>query len=558
MIQIEGQVVVSVSVIVALAWLALFIYFVNLYRTSWRSEPRFAMVLAVLMLDAFRNLVESAYLGVVYSGRFRMVPRYIDRLLWAPQVTIVTRLLTLATAMVILWLVMERGFYNLQLREQRSVVLEQRNRELTALQQLTALVSGTLETPAVLNRVCREIVETLSFRSAMLCLIDEEAGVIRGAAGYGVPESLIEETQRSLDGPDILAAIARTGATEVVSGWDDRFDRETFVRFGHAGLVRVFAPIQDAQGTVGAVEATVKVSDTLPDAHRLALLHSFLGHACAAIRNARLHERVLTDRERLNRLTHSLEDKNKQLESFVYMVSHDLKAPLVSIQGFLSLLEIECATELPEEGRFYLNRVRGNTEHLQRLIQQLLELSRVGRAGDLRERVDMDALAQEIKETMEPRLQPERITLEIVSPLPPVMAEPTQIRQLIVNLVDNSIKYMGASLERRIEIRSEVVPEGVEYVVTDTGMGIPEEMRERAFQMFQRLPNASSSIEGSGMGLAIVRKIAEAHGGSAWVEANPGGTGSAFHILIAPAALSGVISSGTLGTDDESAAIEQQ
>ena len=537
---VQAPMVVVVSAILGMVWLYLFIYFVSLYNRSWRTEPRFATVLAVLLLDALRNVIESAYFGVAYSERTHLLPSHLMRLLWHPQVIFISRLLALATALVILWLVIERGFENLKLREQRSLLLEQRNRELTALQQLAALVSGSLETQAVLHSICREIVETLSFQSALLCLVDESAGTVRGAAGHGVAEGLIEETQRSLAGSDVLADIVRTGATEVLSGWDDRFNRETFNRFGHANQVRVFSPIRDAQGTLGVVEVTVKPNAPPPDEHRLAMLHSFLRHASTAIRNARLHERVLADRERLNVLTGTLEDKNKQLEAFVYMISHDLKAPLVSIQGFLSLLSEEYGPMLGEDGQFYLGRVRGNAEHLQRLIQQLLELSRIGRVERAKEWIDMDSVVDEIVESLAPRLRDAGIQLRLERPLPGIFGEPTQVREIVMNLLDNSIKYMGESLRREIALTAKSSAADVEFIVSDSGSGIAPEYRERVFQMFQRLPTPGSVVEGNGVGLAIVRKIVETHGGRVWVESEGVGKGSQFHFVLPKGAPLGI------------------
>lgn len=524
--------VVVVSCFIGLAWLFLFVYFVGLYLRSWRTEPRFATVLAVLLLDALRNLFESAYFGFAYSGGIHLFSERLMRLLWAPQVVLISRLLALATALVISWLVLERGFENLQLREQRSRLLEQRNRELTALQQLAALVSSTLDTPSVLNSVCRETVETLSFQSALLCLVDEGTGTIRGAAGYGVPLSLIQETVRKLDGGDILADIVRTGATEVLTGWDDRLHQATFERYCHADQIRVFAPIQDAQGTLGVIDVMLKGTSPAPDEHRLALLHSFLRYASTAIRNARLHERVVLDRERLNTLTGTLEDKNKQLESFVYMISHDLKAPLVSIQGFLTLLVEDLGSEMGEDGRYYVERIRANTGHLQGLIQQLLELSRIGRVEGEKRWLELDEMVEEIERTVRPRLSSGVIELSVERPLPRIYGEPTQLRQLLFNLIDNAIKYMGASEKRRINIQGLRMEQGVELVISDTGVGIPEAMQERVFQMFHRVSTPGISIEGNGVGLAIVRKIAETQGGRAWVESAGEGRGAAFHIWL--------------------------
>ncbi|MCA1596888.1 MAG: HAMP domain-containing histidine kinase, partial [Chloroflexi bacterium] len=274
---------------------------------------------------------------------------------------------------------------------------------------------------------------------------------------------------------------------------------------------------------------------------------------------------------RLNALTGSLESKNQQLESLVYMVSHDLKAPLVSIQGYLSLLDSECSASFNADGKFYLGRLRSNAEHLQGLIRQLLELSRAGRVTGRRERLEMTALIRDLSEVFSPMLARSRVQIEVQNPLPAVWGDPTQIRQLFLNLLDNSIKYMGDSSVRRVEVAGSETARDVEIIVSDTGIGIPAEMQERVFQVFQRLPGPAAAIpadapdggaeipgvektehaanneignetgneagsvgaiEGSGVGLAIVRKIADAHGGRVWVQSAGSGRGSAFHVVL--------------------------
>jgi PAS domain S-box-containing protein len=237
-------------------------------------------------------------------------------------------------------------------------------------------------------------------------------------------------------------------------------------------------------------------------------------------------EKVLADafaRERVARV--AAEKANAELESFVYTVSHDLNSPLISILGYVELLETDFGSSLPQEAAFYLERIKASGNFMQSLITDLLDLSRVGRVQTEPERVDLKAMIDEIAgEVAEPAAE------LVVDDLPDVFINPTRARQLFANLIQNSVKYAD-----RPDVRIEVKPIGsanglVTLSVSDNGPGIPANKRDQVFGVFERL---DASRPGTGIGLAVCRRIVETNGGAIWIADSEEGT--AVHLSL-PAA----------------------
>jgi signal transduction histidine kinase len=207
----------------------------------------------------------------------------------------------------------------------------------------------------------------------------------------------------------------------------------------------------------------------------------------------------------------SLEDTNAELESFVYSASHDLKSPLIAMLSYVDLLQTEHRELLGEEGRWYLDRMASNGQYMESLIRDLLELSRVGRTETQPERVDLAATLQAVVTDGTERHP--GLSVEL-GPLPVVRMNGVRARQLFANLLDNAATHVGGPV--RVQVRSETAADGAVVVsVTDDGPGVPEAYRERVFGVFERLDNDGGS--GTGIGLAICRKIAEGVGGRIWL-----------------------------------------
>jgi PAS domain S-box-containing protein len=226
-----------------------------------------------------------------------------------------------------------------------------------------------------------------------------------------------------------------------------------------------------------------------------------------------------------------LSRKNGELEHYVHSIAHDLRSPLVSLLGFTRLLRDDYGSQLDEKGAHFLDRVEQAGRTMESLIRDVLELSRIEGATEPADRVSTRSVLLQLQAELKPRLDAAGVTLMLPLDPPTLAFDQTRLYQLLSNLIGNALDHMGDALEPRIEVDVSDAETGHLISVRDNGCGIPTEHQERIFEIFQSLGPASDGRRGTGIGLAIVRKIAEARGGRAWVESQPG-AGSTFHVLI--------------------------
>ena len=215
--------------------------------------------------------------------------------------------------------------------------------------------------------------------------------------------------------------------------------------------------------------------------------------------------------ERETQARRDVERVNAEMESFVYTVSHDLNSPLVALLGYLEFIEQDHADDLGERGGFYVERMRASTNYMRSLIRDLLELSRVGRVDEQAEMVDLGVVASDVADSIRASSPGVGIT---IGDLPVVWISPLRARQLVTNIMQNSVKY-GGRPDIGITITRVAEEDGmVEVSVRDDGVGIPEADRSRIFGVFERLQREDE--EGTGIGLAICKKIVTSAGGAIW------------------------------------------
>jgi len=236
--------------------------------------------------------------------------------------------------------------------------------------------------------------------------------------------------------------------------------------------------------------------------------------------NAELEIRV---RER----TAQLEKANVDLESFSYSVSHDLRAPLRAIDGYVHFLFDEHQELLGAGAKRCIDNVHRNVQHMSRLIDELLELSRVGRVALKQERIDMAALVHEVLPAVLGAKSNVSVNVQV---LPPVRADATLIRQIWVNLLDNAIKYSSRAAVPQVTVCAEAEAGQVTYCVADNGVGFDMEHYERLFKPFSRL-HSPGEFTGTGVGLALVKRIVERHDGRVWAESVPNQSTKVFFCL---------------------------
>ena len=224
--------------------------------------------------------------------------------------------------------------------------------------------------------------------------------------------------------------------------------------------------------------------------------------------------------------------KNEELEHYVHTVSHDLRSPLVSVLGFSRLLREEFAEALGEKGAHFVRRIEEAGRTMEDLIHDLLELSRIDAAA-APERVDPREVLLQLQAELKPRLDESSVTLELPADPGPVCCERTRLYQIFSNLIGNALDHMGGVPSARISVEVDSGREKATLRVADNGVGIDPEHHDRIFEIFQSMggtPAAGKSGR-TGMGLAIVKKIAQSRGGRAWVESHPG-EGAAFYVEI--------------------------
>ena len=283
------------------------------------------------------------------------------------------------------------------------------------------------------------------------------------------------------------------------------------------------APVLDREGNVIAgVAVTTDISERKRVENALREVH------------AQLADRAVNLEAVVEQRTARLRETLGELEAFSYSIAHDMRAPLRSLQGFSSILLTEYGDKLDEAGKDFLHRIVNSADRMDKLIQDVLSYSRVVRGDFPLKPVDVGQLLHGIIESY-PVFEPSKADIAIEEPLPAVLGNEAMLTQIFSNLMGNAVKFVAPGVRPRIRIWSEPRGRHVRFMVQDNGIGIAADQTEKIFAIFQR---ASKNYEGTGIGLAIVRKAVERMGGSVGVQSELD-RGSVFWIEVQPAATSG-------------------
>jgi len=268
---------------------------------------------------------------------------------------------------------------------------------------------------------------------------------------------------------------------------------------------------------------------------------TLMGSIAVDTTSSRVTERTLWDYAR------RLEVSNRELQDFAYVASHDLQEPLRKIIAFSDRLQAKCATQLGEQGQDYIARMRNAAQRMQLLIENLLLYSRVTTRAKPFEQFDLNVLLEEVLADLEARIEETQAVVHVQS-LPTLEADPTQMRQLFQNLIGNALKFHKPGRPARVKISplpleemqaASSISQNLEknpvashqIIVEDNGIGFDEKYADRIFNIFQRLHGRDQNYEGTGVGLAICRKIIERHAGTISAHSKPG-KGARFIIVL--------------------------
>ena len=252
------------------------------------------------------------------------------------------------------------------------------------------------------------------------------------------------------------------------------------------------------------------------------VLHARLAGAHAAERR---------ERELVQQKTAELAGANRELEAFAYSVSHDLRAPLRAVDGYAKILEEDYGDKIDAEGRRKLAVLCTSTRNMGKLIDDLLSLSRLARQPLVTRRIAMDDLVRETIDEMQHGIDDRRVEFRVEGPLGDAQGDPILVKQVLRNLVGNAVKFTRDRQPGVIEVGTRRDPGGEKmYYVKDNGAGFDMQYAAKLFGVFQRLHHADE-YEGTGVGLAIVHRLVERHGGRVWADARPGEGATFFFTL---------------------------
>ncbi len=400
------------------------------------------------------------------------------------------------------------------------------NSIIKALQTL----SSELDVDNLLRAMMGIIIENAGAQTGLLILPRHGDWVVAAIGRVEMPQVDVSQAIPIDEYPAVATAIVRyvvrTGADVVLhhAFQDSPFVDDPYLRACKPKSV-LCTPIRHQDQLTGILYLENHLTYHAFTQERVEVLNLLLTQSAISLKNAFLYDRLNEEIAERQHLISELEAKNGEMEQFNYTVSHDLKSPLITIQGFLDILEQDAASGDTDQLNRDIYYIRDAAQSMEQLLKELLELSRIGRVVNPPITVDMGALVRETVERLASQINDAGVQLDIVSDLSTVFGDRLRLLQVMQNLLENAIKFMGDQPSPRIEIGLRDEGEQLVYYVSDNGIGIAPTYHDKVFGLFEKL-DASSG--GTGIGLALVKRIIEVHNGRIWIESTGIENGSAF------------------------------
>ena len=407
-----------------------------------------------------------------------------------------------------------------------------------SLERAAQALSRTLELDQLLRELVAILLENATAQRGFLLRDDGASGqagrrdseIVIEASGSIDDEIRVPRDQTLESRGDLAHAIVRyvsRSRETVVLGdatVDDRFASDPYIVRQRPKSILCLPILHQGRSVALVYLENNRISGAFA-ADRLAAVQLIASQAAAALENARLHADLRLRNQQL-------EAQNAQLERFTYTVSHDLKTPLVTIRGFIGFLAKDLAAGNEQRVLHDLDKIRGAAGRMGRLLDDLLELSRIGRVAGPPEEVALGELAREAVDLLADRIAERGIDVTVAADLPVVSGDRPRLAEVFQNLVENAVNYIGEAERPRIEIGVRQDPAGgAVCFVRDNGIGIAAQYQEKVFGLFERL---DAEAEGTGIGLALVKRIVEVHGGQIWAESEGLGRGTSFCFTLEP------------------------
>jgi len=400
--------------------------------------------------------------------------------------------------------------------------------------QLGKYVTEVNDLRTTLERIWQGVHNDLNFDRVAIFLYNQERNSFDGTLGTNIQGQMIEEWEEWFAISEI-AIFSRVLEQPEGLYFTQNYDVENeFAEDNEMYGVKEYAAVAAWAGNkpIAVVCADNLITQRPMDSEQLEAFRLFGGYAGLAIENARLNTSLQNELQSKKRFIDELEAKNAELERFTYTVSHDLKSPLVTITGFLGYLVRDALSGDLDEVKASAKRISSAAKKMENLLSDLLELSRVGRLMNQPENVPFEIIVQDALERVRGRIEASHMEVMVQENLPVIHGDKARLVEVVQNLLDNAAKFSNERTNPRVEIGTAGTDENNMPIlfVCDNGIGIDLQFHERIFGLFNKL---NPQIDGTGIGLTLVKRIVEIHGGRIWVESEPG-KGSSFYFTIPP------------------------
>jgi len=406
--------------------------------------------------------------------------------------------------------------------------LLRQNQDLAIINLMSETLSSSLNLEEILRETLGRVLEIMDIETGWIYLLDEKKNRLRCVYYHGIPKEVISQIDELELGQGNAGNVAATGEPVIIENVSDDL-RDTRSIIKEVGLQTfVSIPLMSRTGLIGVMDiASYRPRRFSPEDKRL--LATIGVHIGIAAENALLFKEVASTSKKLKSALEIIWDRNKELKNIVYTVSHDLKSPIIAINGFCNRLMKAAAGKLDKNELEYLNTIKQSGEHIEKFVSNLLSLSAVDMLKIKNERVCVGDIVGDVIAQVASQLDKKRGRVVIEGDLPIIESDKTRITQVFLNLISNAIKYSHPDRDLLIHIGCEPYGDMHVFHVKDNGIGIPVKYADSVFDIFFR--TYEDVAEGTGLGLAIAKKAVNAMGGEIWLESQEG-LGSVFYFSI--------------------------
>ncbi|MGC9323214.1 MAG: PAS domain-containing sensor histidine kinase [Desulfomonilia bacterium] len=412
------------------------------------------------------------------------------------------------------------------------VLLERRllrqNQDLSAVNTISKTLSSSLKLEEVLQNTLSQVLQIMNIETGWIYLTDEESKTLHCAYSYGLPDDVMQSIKELEIGEGIAGRVALKGEPIIIenASEDPRISSLAFKRQG----IRSFAsiPLYSRTRLIGVMNIGSFGQRLIsPDDERLLITIGV--HMGTVMENILLFQEIADTSEELQDALNLIRQRNEELRSLVSTVSHDLKNPIIAINGFCDRFIKSAAVKLNEKESEYIRAIQESGKHMERFVSNLLTLSAVENLKLKKEEFPIQQIIDDLSVELAPQLDEKHGSIIVESTLPVIKADRTRVIQVFSNLISNAIKY--AHPDRKLMVQIRYKPEAKMHVfsVKDNGIGIPEEHRENVFDIFFRAYD--NHADGTGIGLSIVKKALNVMGGDIWLKSKVE-EGSEFYFTI--------------------------